>query len=248
MGNFNEGQHPRVPAGSPAGGRFTSGGEGYVIEGRVGFQAKADLDSHLANLGKLYLKRHLTKENVARIAGAPPGASVLIEDSGSSGHKLTVTVRTNQYWSQRVIDLKARTVYNEESKVYDDSQGKGMGTRNLVRQVTEARALGFHRIETYAAGRGRGEKGRGKEGVYNGYYSWARMGFMRFIPNSEHIPSQMVEDRHGNSLNLLRLMSTKTGRDYWKDHGKSFPAAFDVRPTSISSRVLDAYAKATGIL
>lgn len=254
MGGFNESQHPRVPAGSSAGGQFTSSPGGYVfsVPGGSGYVGS---EEHVANVGKRFLQKHLTRESVARMAGAPDGAEVSI-DSNSMGDKLIVVVRVkgpnshiaggDLYYSNRVIDLRRRVIYNEESKIKESERAKGLGAKLLARQVEEGRKMGMHRIETYAAGRGKGEKGGGKAGEYNGYYSWARMGFMPQMQDGSDLPTQKIVDRHGNDLNIIRLMSTKAGRDYWKDNGSAFNAMFDLRPTSISSRVLDAYLKETG--
>lgn len=256
---------PRVPAGSPEGGQFaskynlearfssvsddfpTNNDLAKVSEWEAAKRAKKsrDIDTHLGQLGKRYLNRHLTLESVARMAGAPPGASVLIEEH--SPWKMIVTSRTREgYYSQRVIDLKSKTIYNEESKVPTDKQKSGFGLDVLSRQVEEGRAMGMHRIETYAGGRGWGEKGKGKSGIYNGYYTWPRMGFM---PADEQVPSithRTVTDIKGNKLDIIKLMSTKTGRDYWKDFGTASNMSFDLRPNSISSRVFDRYQKEKG--
>ena len=269
-------EQPRVPAApspNPHGGEWasakTSGASGaissrgtfgaepvksvYNIDNRIPIQGHLPgtrpspevAAEYYASMGKRFLNRHLTSESIAKMAGAPPGASVLIEEYGAGG-RFTVTSRTKEgYYSQRNIDLRSKVITNEESKVPEEMRGSGAGTKILVRQVEEARAMGMLRIETYAAGTGSREKGKGKSGIYNGYYSWLRMGFMPV--DKRGYPKQTLMTTEGHKVNLFKMMSTKIGRDYWRDHGSSFDGVFDLNPKSISSRVLSAYAKEQGL-
>jgi predicted GNAT family acetyltransferase len=222
---------------------YTAGGMPTAYANRSGPMASREEEMNYAikKLGQKHLNRDLTPEIVGRMAGAPPGADVLIEEAGAP-HVLIVTTRTKTgYWSQRTIDLKKKHIENEESKVPETERGQGIGMEILSRQVESAREMGMHTIGTYAAGRGKGIKGGGKSGEYNGYYTWPRMGFLPELQGQIGSHGTNVTDMHGNKLNMVKMMGTSEGRKYWKDNGQGFNATFDLRPGSMSSRIHDKY-------
>jgi hypothetical protein len=235
--SFNEAQHPRAPAGTPKGGEFASKGMGYTFRG-LGREAT------LKVLTKYHLGKELGLEDVARIAGAPPGASVNI---GLGEKEVTVSIdiiKDGKSIGQmfRELMLEKKFIKNHSFDMDEDQRGKGYGAHALVQEVRAAAAAGFTHIETYAAGGGPSSTARARLSGANGYYTWARLGFLPTHPIAMKSPSKMGWSR----IDMMRMMSTETGRKYWKKHGNSFDANFDLTPGSVSRRVLEGYAKAKG--
>lgn len=100
----------------------------------------------------------------------------------------------------------------------------GLGSKVFARQVAEARRLGVDQITTTAARR---------EGVFNGYYTWARFGYDGPVP-----PDLAAEF---GVTTMQELMSTEQGRAAWKARGRTWDATFDLRDGSASLTALERY-------
>jgi phage gp29-like protein/GNAT superfamily N-acetyltransferase len=132
-----------------------------------------------------------------------------------------------------------RTIHNGDSKYISNDrlvvtkslQGQGIGTALLAAQVRKAAELGFSHIETRAT----------RNDGWNGYYTWARLGFDAPII---HVDDKPIRDllRARGVERISDLIKTPDGREWWMKNGGSYKGEFDLTPGSLSRRVLDAYA------
>ncbi len=185
-------------------------------------------DAFLQNWTKPRFGAPLTRDRVAELAGASEGSEVEIEILGD---KLAVTVRYPDYAadSYRILDLRNRVIQNEEFNVSAKLQGQGVGLAMFSQQVEAGRAMGFKRIESYAAGQPDDYlQNTGKAGV-SGYYAWARLGY-----------DAEVEGPSGK-VRLNQLMTQPGGASWWRTHGRGFQGTFDLSPDSTSMRVFREY-------
>lgn len=113
---------------------------------------------------------------------------------------------------------------------------KGKGSEIFAEQVAALKAAGVDRIETHAA------RDDSPGNAMNGYYTWARLGYDGEIPASTlgKMPAGLKRQLKGRT-NVQSLMGTPEGRDFWKEHGDSFDASFDLKEGSQSVRTLTAY-------
>lgn len=114
------------------------------------------------------------------------------------------------------------------------ARGHGMGTRVFADQVRAAQRLGISHIETMAV----------RDAGYNGYYTWARLGYNADIPSRlvSRLPPSLAGAR-----TLHDLMRTPEGRTWWKVNGITTDMTFDLTPGSDSMQMLEAYLRGRGI-
>ncbi len=146
----------------------------------------------------------------------------------------TVKVDSPDYTMQRAFYVTAsgkRVISNDIFKVNPAAQGKGLGSKVFARQVEEARKAGFDQIRTEAAGEASNPK-------WNGYYTWARMGYDAPLPKEFR---QSLPPEHKDATRISDLMMTPAGRDYWKAKGSTTKMTFDLNPDSVSSKIHAAY-------
>lgn len=126
---------------------------------------------------------------------------------------------------------------------------KGKGAETFATQVQALQALGVSRIETLAAGSG-GHFSRGApawEGRFNGYYTWARLGYDGDVPERTlgALPPGL-KARLGDRPTVQGLLALPGGLEAWKEYGDEFEGTFDLTPGSNSVRALEAYMKERG--
>lgn len=114
---------------------------------------------------------------------------------------------------------------NQIIKISKGAQGKGYGTSFFLQQVEVAQRLGLREIQAYAA--------RGSD--YNGYYTWARLGYDGPLPEDLQTLTGL--------RTILELMRTKEMQELWRKEGEGFEATFDLRPGSESLKRLAEYVK-----
>jgi hypothetical protein len=211
--------------------------------------------------------REMGMLEVAAVAGILPGETISrmsIEDGHirvQSYKERTVNLNGNEvyervYYKDRSVMLLTGVIYNESFS--SKERNAGHGTRMMVQQVEAASAHGFKKISVYAAGSGPVPPSGRRPGMVvepssqdsNGYYTWARTGFLPARDAGQGASATIsVVGPSGriSQINWLRMMSTKSGRDWWKAHGHSFTGEFDLTEGSISRRALAGYAREKGI-
>jgi SPP1 gp7 family putative phage head morphogenesis protein len=194
------------------------------------------------------LGKHVTDEQVGRLAGAPDGSTVYVKRE--DGLKLTAT-HPDIGWMERTVrrqtdwtseGARRETGVEVVNELYRKAPGapEGSGARMLARQVEAARELGVTLITTHAIRSSSSITDEGRK--MNGYYTWARLGYDGSIPATPIAPPAGM----GHTTRISELMATKEGRSWWKEHGQSVDLEFDPAPGSLSSRVLESYVKEKG--
>jgi hypothetical protein len=137
----------------------------------------------------------------------------------------------------RTIDIEEKRIHNDYFRIQDDSKYKGKGSQIFANQVSAATEAGYKKIETQAA--------RGSN--YNGYYTWARFGY---VPQSEAVRQTAINGFNRKFKTDVRnwgeLLGTKQGQQYWKEEGYSFNGEFDLSKGSYSQTTLKNYLESKG--
>ena len=136
----------------------------------------------------------------------------------------------------RLFDRKNKAVHMIEFILNPSlDKGLGKGTEIFSNQVKEFQKQGFKELKTTAA----------KSDIYNGYYTWARLGYeMSDQEDKERLKIDLSSSKNKkiNSANSLQeLMTTSEGRDYWKKNGFKFEGTFDLSEGSKSQFILNKY-------
>lgn len=163
-------------------------------------------------------------QDIASIVGAPEGSQVSMTPME---REMWVTTRGPGLKMYRVIHSSPAGPYIENQLIEIAKTGKGAGSRIFAQQVENAARLGVDRIVATASG----------DMGFNGYYTWARLGY------DGPLPRDLVARPAGmeGARRISELMATPAGRDWWKLHGKTTNMEFDVREGSASRQILDAY-------
>lgn len=238
--SFNEGQHPRHPAGSSKGGEFASkagSGFNYPSPKESGVYDSLD-DAGVRALTKERLHKELSRDELASIAGAQPGSRVVIApDDGIDGLTVMVTIMGDDGFpiGDMTRGFSYRTVRNEEIELKKGFRGKGIGLKIFSQQVEQATKHGFHSIEAHAVGY---PGDAAKEYGRNGYNTWAQFGFDGVIdhgygPNGEKT--------------VHEVMMAPGGRAWWRANGSAFMGTFSLSEGSTSRRVFDEYKRLKGL-
>lgn len=180
---------------------------------------------------------------VASIVGAPDNAKVtkIVSFRG----RPVINIKHADFNAKRTLYKDKdgnKVIENTEFFMKESAQGKGIGTQVFTDQVNYAKDNGFNYIKCHAA------KASAKPPPYNGYYTWARMGYDQSLSDPKGIRKgeehvwKATREKFPEAKTVLDVMSTKEGRDYWKANGVDMlNARFDLTPGSRSLRVLEAY-------
>jgi SPP1 gp7 family putative phage head morphogenesis protein len=188
--------------------------------------------SGVLQLAQKIFGRSMTKKEIAGMVAAQPGSKTYLS---SLGDRLSVVTENKEYGSVREIfrDADGKLVCaNGELNVRN--KGRGLGTKIFSEQVSALVDAGFDRITCWAT--------KGTE--FNGYYTWARLGYDGKIPQTTS--SSLARDK-GLPKELRYpetvhdLISRPGGMDAWSQHGDTFSATFDLNKGSNSRKILDAY-------
>jgi hypothetical protein len=153
-----------------------------------------------------------------------------------------IQVLTEDAYIDRWFDKKTKTVEMNEFILNPDlDKSKGTGSNIFFNQVNSFKKLGFEKLKTHAA----------KSNLYNGYYTWARLGYdFEDIKSYDGSKRQFIDLIAGSNdkeikdvKSLPELMSFKKGRDFWIKNGKEFHGEFDLSNNSQSMFILNTYIK-----
>lgn len=170
--------------------------------------------------------RALEGDQLAALAGAPAGTNVdlgvyrgglLLEFSDPAFHRIHGVTRVVSRSGRLVLLIDALHVRQAAMR------GHGLGLRVFSRQLASAERFGFARIETHA----------GRRDDENGYYTWPRYGFAGHLPD---VVRRRLPPALAGAIDVLDLMESEPGRDWWRRRGVALRLAFDVRPGSRSQR------------
>lgn len=233
MSGWDPAQHPRVPAGTATGGRFTDDG-GIYFSGSGSSRGIAVSDAEVRDFTEQHLGRRMSRGDVARAAGALPGNTVEIVLGSGDRIGVEIEIHNPDPDDPHPIGTAFRSVYpdhvdNDGINIAERYQGRGIGLQIFSSQVEAAAKLGFSKIRTQAIGEPSPVRGDRS----NGSWTWARMGYDGPIPNAGRGPQ--------GERTIHELMSTPAGTAWWKANYGAFSGTFDLRPGSTSMRVLSEY-------
>lgn len=190
-------------------------------------------DSELEIENKEFDIDKIDEKLAAKITGAPEGS--MIEISKRYGDP-TIQIANEKIADFYCTIIKSRQgkpiLYIESLGIKKTNQQMGIATDILKMQIQECRNNGFEAIKCYAM--------RLDEAEYNGYYTWARLGF-----DAELIPQEQkeLEKELGKVETIQDIMKTEKGRQWWKLNGWSFDAKFDLSDNSVSMIAFSEYLK-----
>jgi GNAT superfamily N-acetyltransferase len=200
---------------------------------RVGGRAQASFlcgeRAAAQRIARRLFHRALDLREYAALAGAPRGARVEV---GAAGRAIYIELcgpaaAYRGFFLLRECAGGAELFNDGFFLAYNSHRGRGFGLCFLRRQVAAAVALGVRRI-ALVAGRGQNE---------NGYYTWPRLGFDAPLPaRLRHVLPKELRARR-----VLDVMSSETGRCWWRQHGVALRVVFDLSPRSRSRRTLANY-------
>lgn len=167
--------------------------------------------------------------DTVRVKSDLPGRAFVVELTGKG--------RDGEIAIGRYRGLVDARVFEVHNAVNQRSAASG---RDIVRAIGAMRAAGIDRIRASAARADSADPTR----RMNGYYTWARIGFTGPIPASVLAAAQA---RFGARVSRVeQLMPKPGGAAWWKQHGTTYDATFDLRPGSKSMRVFSRFAAARG--
>jgi len=112
-----------------------------------------------------------------------------------------------------------------------------VGTYIFINEVIQARKLGIGCLKVSAA----------KSERFNGYYTWARLGYSIDDPGDQRDFEQLIADYGRSEQSMIELMKTNEGREFWKDQGFWSQGIFDLTPNSQNIEALNNYLAEAGI-
>lgn len=148
--------------------------------------------------------------------------------------EVTVSVATENFELTRKFNFETRVVYNEYFKIDKASQGQGIGTSVFSTQVNELLNEGFCKIRISAVGAG------GLKDIYNGCYTWARLGYT-MINDSVQLFNQFMSTYGRSEKDITQLMATSEGREFWRKKSFDWDGEFLLTADSVNIECLRKY-------
>lgn len=185
---------------------------------------------------------HFAKYNpaaLAKMSGAVPGDKVSFHVNGIDGSHIVHVTGQGEHAGKTV-----RTIIDpKKSELYLDTitgpgkGGQGWGGRYFFDALRGARKLG---LKTITAGHAIGKPG---DRMWNGFYSWPRLGFNGPLPKDHTLPPE-----HAGARDFHELFDKPGGAEAWKAHGnESFNIQFDTTPGSPHTQRLVKYLRQAAV-
>lgn len=204
--------------------------EGQVVCGSITLDAAEEL------LGKPVSARDL-----AMLAGAHKNEVVRIAAHGIGRTRYTdaIRVKIEHPSYEAIVTIHNATVRTEFIRA--SRAGVGVGARLIAQQAAMAERLGISYLTLEAA---RIDPMGGPQ--YNGYYTWARLGFDGSFKRALRYPLKDRPAHLAKAKTVQQLMMCSGGAEWWKANGVNFKAKFEVRVGSVSRQVLEGYLQEKG--
>ena len=218
-------------------------------------QIGVDYDKDLDTATKQMFGRKVSKEDVVKLAG---GFNEMVKEFLVTADPFSNTISVTANWDANNPVQKMQRTIRKDSIHMDlfmlnnAFKGQNIAPRMLYQSAVMAHKMGIPSIETHAAG-------NAKSSMFNGYYTWARCGY-DYELEPEHkrnlersVAEGLCTQAEWNNTfskytHVSQFMTTKQGRDMWKQHGSDlYHAQFDTRPGSKSMKVLKAYLRECGV-
>jgi 8-oxo-dGTP pyrophosphatase MutT (NUDIX family) len=175
------------------------------------------------------------KEQLTTLLGDGEIESMMFEGDSKN---YEIRAISQDCFSKRNFRVADKRVLMQEFLLNPEMEkAKGTGSKIFFNQVTEFKKAGFEGLETEAS----------RSDVYNGYYSWAILGYEINPENQSQIEqfSKLTQQSDNEKIKscktLSELVSFKEGADYWKEEGFTFDGVFDMKDNSTSMKMLNSY-------
>jgi hypothetical protein len=246
----------------------------HEAQARANFRSLFHRDLADHEVASLVGARH---GDTVRITGAPGGrdkvAMVHLALEGEHGaYKAYRSIFRNVGGDPERNGPRGKVVMSN-NEFHVNNTGHGVGAEVLGRQVTALSRRGVAQINTRAEGRGNINLPRHGHlgGEQTGYYAWPRLGYNGRISDiSGAATSQYIKDapefRNAKTVRDImkvarvvlpkdmqfegtdgHLVTSLSGREWWRRFGSGFAAHFDLKPGSESMKILTAYLTERGI-
>lgn len=191
----------------------------------------------------------LTALEIAELTGAPKKSRILVKRDD----RVIAFIVSNDIFSEDMyrylVDEPSGLNYYLQNSVLvlkEEYTKKGIGPRCVIKEIHAATQLAselpIRCIKVDAIGNY--ESFHWKKDPMRGYYVWAKMGFNGRIPAATlkklSTPYQKCEF-------VSELMLDEGGRKEWFANGDSIKLEFDLRPNSVSWKILNQYMDEHGI-
>jgi hypothetical protein len=206
------------------------------------------------------------------MVGAPEGAIVTYSGNAESGwiihlHGPSWDINEGGFAADLKVEYNADRyllptgrggnyyMNNQGFLIHDEFKNQGLGAQifsDEVQQLSQFPNIKY--IETHAAGNGAGELGVKDLTSDNGYYTWPRFGYTGKIDDfslerlAKDAANGDVPAAWAKYTSIQQLMRTPEGRAWWQAFGNELDLRFDLKPGSLSRRILNAYLKEKGLL
>ncbi len=227
-----------------------------------------DMQQMVDQLATDMFGRTVTEKELINLVAPPDGATVTIE---TDGFDLTFRVEHPLYRSYKrevfrnmagELEMHNDYFFLESHYVGQDPVSgehiwktdapKGYGATVFSRQVVAARKLGIGKISVFGI---RSDATALRPGA-NGYYTWPRFGYNGKLPSFRslvrdnspaHRPPSHTESFYTHEADFRSLMSSETGRTFWRKYGNDMDGTFDTARSSQSSSDLRRYLLESGL-
>ena len=183
--------------------------------------------------------RKLKPRDYADLVGTPSGATILLDNDDDNN--MTISVMHPLYDGAQI-----RALYKESGQVFmindyfvaKRDAPKGLGSRVLARQVKFAYLMGVRELSLQASG-------GPSSSIYNGYYTWPRLGFIIDLSRKSHV---LEAAGFSGVKDTADLFKRPGGKEWWRTNGWGGSATFDLQPGSRSHTILSEYLAQKGIV
>jgi hypothetical protein len=173
--------------------------------------------------------RNLTRAEIADLAGGVPGGVVYVRP-GYNGSVGLQAAGPHSFNAERIYRdaTGALVVHNDFAHNDLGSRTAGSG-RTVLHSLAAMRDQGISRVEAVAA--------RADASGIRGYETWPKIGANGPLPQSV---AAAARSAFGPGVRTVQdVIAQPGGRAWWRVHGNSFDATFDLRPGGATRAILD---------
>ncbi|MEN2399295.1 hypothetical protein GKZ90_0005875 [Flavobacterium sp. MC2016-06] len=183
------------------------------------------------------VKHHTHEIDLLNICGGIPidYANNYLLDINYDNHSFELALNSPEHNVERTLNIRNKSIRNDFMQVY--STGYGIGTNIFINQIIQARKLGIKVFFVSAA----------KGATFNGYYTWARMGYDFIFDEDKNQFKELIFNNSRTETSLFELMQTVDGRSFWKTNGFWWEGQFMIQPGSKNINALNNYLIQAGI-
>lgn len=183
------------------------------------------------------LGRSLTDDELGGLVGALDGAKVEVINTGGKVYFEVYHPLIQRQVRSVSTDWVGRVFMENEVFVKTRTAPSGIGLKSFATQTYHAQRFGVSYIETEAVGNYEQSRNRGGQ-KWNGYYTWARMGYNADLGEDDWIKFPVT---YRGIEDLNSLFEQENGKFVWLEHGSKRYMVFDLDDESSNWRVLRKY-------